>query len=242
MLPPPLFYYVLSLTARPSPARTAPSVTNGSTSPPLRFSSPPLPWQGRLSVTDISALPKLPEFFSKLNEVEAFVASVDADPKHVAKGHRVIDFFRGACAATRKDMAAAGVDLAKLPRGLLHGDMSFGNFMCPTGGGPIHLLDFEEACNDACVIELAVTIAFMCVTKPPDLDLALVQPLIEGYATGRGAEFNSDERKAFNFAMRVALLGTCLWRFETYAPRRVHSRTPVAPSLSVPPSHSASQH
>jgi homoserine kinase type II len=85
------------------------------------------------------------------------------------------------------DRGADTPDDASLPRGAIHGDVFLDNLLVDANGGLTAILDFNYACSDSLLYDLAMAINGTC-WQDDGFAPSLVQALLQGYQSVRGLE------------------------------------------------------
>jgi homoserine kinase type II len=108
-----------------------------------------------------------------------------------------------------------------LPRGLIHGDLFYDNFLFGTAPEQNQfkaLIDFEEACNYYLVFELGMAIIGACVSGDEAgteaVDFTKARALIAGYQKVR--PLAQLEKASLQMFVRYAATATSYWRFKQY--------------------------
>ncbi len=104
---------------------------------------------------------------------------------------------------------------ARLPRGLVHGDLFRDNVLWDADGRLSALLDFESACDGTFAYDLMVTVLAWCVGD--DLDVRLARAMREGYEGVRPLE--DAERDALAAEGEFAALRFVITRITDFALR-----------------------
>jgi homoserine kinase type II len=94
-------------------------------------------------------------------------------------------------------------DLARLPRGAIHADLFHDNALFQNGelGG---ILDFDYACNDSFVFDIAVLLNDWCVDSEGQLAAARVKSVVDAYQQQRPLE--AIELQALPLMLRLSAL------------------------------------
>lgn len=123
----------------------------------------------------------------------------------------------------------AEFNVSRLPRGALHADLFHDNVMFD-GDQLSGFFDFDYACNDALVYDLAITLNDWCSIPDGNLDRLRLQALLAAYAQNRTLELV--EIEALPMMLRVAAMRFWL--------SRLHDQSfPIAGELTFfkPPAH-----
>ena len=99
--------------------------------------------------------------------------------------------------------AAAGFDLAALPRGAIHADLFHDNALFD-GANLSGILDFDYACTDCFVFDIAVLLNDWCIDPDYQLIDARVNAVIDGYQQQRRLE--GAEIEAMPLMLRLTAL------------------------------------
>ena len=123
----------------------------------------------------------------------------------LAVGDMLADYLdaddRKAIAASLQ--AAQAVDLARLPRGPIHADLFHDNALFE-GTGLGGILDFDYACNDAFVLDIAVLLNDWCIDAQQQLISSRVTAVLAAYRQHR--ELTALEIDALPLMLRFAAL------------------------------------
>ena len=121
-----------------------------------------------------------------------------------------------------------GLDLARLPQGVIHADLFRDNvlFVGPRLSG---VIDFYYACNDALLYDLAVTVNDWCFTPTGRFRPRHVKALLDAYQRRR--KLTAAEWKAWPLTLRAAAFRFYLSRLHDWTFRRqgdvVHVKDPA---------------
>lgn len=129
----------------------------------------------------------------------------------------------------RSELAAqAGLDMSRLPQGVIHADLFRDNvlFVGPKLSG---VIDFYYACNDALLYDLAVTVNDWCFTPTGRYRPARAEALLKAYQRRR--KLTAAEWKAWPLTLRAAAFRFYLSRLHDWTFRRkgdvVHVKDPA---------------
>lgn len=100
-----------------------------------------------------------------------------------------------------------------LPKGLLHGDLFLDNTLFD-GNKMVAILDFEEACHDILLIDVAMTIIGCCYTNQHQLDIPAVHGFLYSYNSMR--PLTEDEWDSLDGFVHYAALSIAFWRFRQF--------------------------
>lgn len=108
--------------------------------------------------------------------------------------------------------SAKDPELSKLPHGWGHQDLFRDNALFDQGqiSG---LIDFYHACEDAWLLDLAITLNDWCIHENQDYDLPRMQALLAGYQGVR--PLMVEEKKSLSLALRRAALRFWVSRLQT---------------------------
>lgn len=101
----------------------------------------------------------------------------------------------------------SNVSFNELPRSLIHGDLGPEN--CLVVGDKLVLLDWEEVTIGPSILDLAMTIHYVCFKPFETLDTKLFRALLAGYCSVR--QLNKNELKLLPDAVRFSGLTLSAW-------------------------------
>jgi Ser/Thr protein kinase RdoA (MazF antagonist) len=174
-----------------------------------------------LHLTAVPAGVALPPFAMGVSEMRplleqyrALLSSQDKsdDPAKAEAEAWVRDPFMPLLEDTVNRLAAV-IDDARFPRGMLHGDL-FSDNMIFVDGRLAAVIDFEETCDGALALDVAMTLVGCCYTADGAPNAPLVSAMLEGYAERRA--ITAAEREGARDFVEYALLSIAFWRFRQF--------------------------
>ena len=106
---------------------------------------------------------------------------------------------------------------ARLPMGLLHGDLFLDNTLFD-GNQMVAILDFEEGCYDTLLIDVGMTLIGCCYTPEDRLNLGAAQRFLDAYNAVR--PLTESEWQSLDCFVQYAALSIAFWRFRQFNIRR----------------------
>lgn len=147
----------------------------------------------------------LPQFGMGIATIDPWLKKNLADEKW--KNHPFVLYLHKHIERLRNSI----VDRAKhLPQAILHGDCFPDNALFE-GDNLVAIIDWEEICQGAALVDVAVTICGCCFPKNNELDEKVMNAFLENYEKAR--KLTEEERKLFNDYLDYAILGIAWWRF-----------------------------
>lgn len=114
-----------------------------------------------------------------------------------------------------EEFAAAETAHTSLPRGIVHGDLFMDNIVFQSNGEVDGLLDFEEVCHAALLLDVAMTICGCCYKKGESLpDPGLSQAFLRAYNDGRA--MTEEETRLLPIFLHYCMLVIAFWRFRQF--------------------------
>ncbi len=120
--------------------------------------------------------------------------------------------FRDVCSELLKESDIKLWNEAKLPNGLIHGDLYIDNMLFKDGKLQT-LLDFEQAGLGSFIHDIGITISGCCLDRE-GVSLDKIHAFIEGYEGVR--ILGDNERKLLNFSITLGFLDISLWRIKRF--------------------------
>ncbi len=152
----------------------------------------------------ISPLTGLPRFPMGLAQITPFLEEVKETRFY---SHPFITWLKSELEWIRPEMSKT------LPKGLLHGDLFLDNTLFD-GGKMVAILDFEEACHDTLLIDVAMTIIGCCYTNQHQLNISSVHGFLNSYNASR--PLTDEEWNSLDCFVHYAGLSIAFWRFRQY--------------------------
>ena len=109
---------------------------------------------------------------------------------------------------------------AALPRGVVHGDAFLDNVLFERADSPqlVGLIDFEEVCRDALLLDVAMTIVGGCFVNN-QLQEDLVVALLRGYVENKQSTLDSHGRATLPAMCEYAAYSIAFWRYRQFVVR-----------------------
>lgn len=153
---------------------------------------------------NISPLTGLPRFPMGIAQITPFLEEVKNTNIH---SHPFITWLNSELEWIKPELDKT------LPKGLLHGDLFLDNTLFD-GDKMVAILDFEEACHDTLLIDVAMTIIGCCYTNQHQLNISSVHGFLNTYNALR--PLTNEEWDSLDCFVHYAALSIAFWRFRQY--------------------------
>ena len=156
----------------------------------------------------IPPIAKLPRFAMGISQMIPFFEEVQGTPFAT---HPFVESLKSQLAAMESQLNA------RLPMGLLHGDLFLDNTLFD-GNQMVAILDFEEGCYDTLLIDIGMTLIGCCYTPEDRLNLGAAQRFLDAYTAVR--PLTDSEWQSLDCFVQYAALSIAFWRFRQFNIRR----------------------
>ena len=156
----------------------------------------------------IPPIAKLPRFAMGISQMIPFFEEVQGTPFAT---HPFVESLKSQLASMASQLNA------RLPMGLLHGDLFLDNTLFD-GNQMVAILDFEEGCYDTLLIDVGMTLIGCCYTPEDRLNLGAAQRFLDAYNAVR--PLTESEWQSLDCFVQYAALSIAFWRFRQFNIRR----------------------
>ena len=150
----------------------------------------------------------LPRFAMGISQMHPFFCEVQDTP---FAAHPFIKSLRAQLESIEPQLNA------RLPMGLLHGDLFLDNTLF-NGDKLVAILDFEEGCYDTLLLDVGMTLIGCCYTPQHVLNLEAARAFLDTYNASR--PLTDTEWEHLDTFVHYAALSIAFWRFRQFNIRR----------------------